>query len=577
MLTQSEIDAIIAEVEAGTYDVADALVDIAQKQKGEDVRKALYSLAYTLEREGKVGSVDLKARGEIDVLTSELNSFVADHAGTWGETELWSGEAYTDGAQIVLEESCENYDYIDVHYTFNHDSAVRRFPAAEFKDGAAVASSGIDRTNTEATLTAITIMPSSLSAPDGINFVLVNDYWTGTGADVQGTAGTGMSKTQAGYITAIVGVKLVNDLELTDIRNGQDGLVYPTAGNAVRAQVQGLQDQIDEVKGGLTDIEEQISGGMGVSNELKVALLQLTQKVAYIDDGGQTYYQDLYDALYPPAPPKTLVSISAVYTQSGTVYDTDTLDSLKSDLAVTAHYDDQTTAVVTAYTLSGTLETGTSTITVNYGGKTTTFEVAVTHNPKQILHAWDFTKSLTDSVGGVTATLHQWTAGSPLLRTDEGLDFNAAGQQVNLGAVYDRDQVVEIEATDFSMVQYSGHIKLLGYGTGESNTGGQGLLVFRYAGTVGWTTYVNAWGSPYTGVLTRDYFNADNVKITIKVAADGTISLYKDDAYLATANLKAEEKSESLSNLYLGAVTNGTNGACLYNCKITKVTIYKEV
>ncbi len=73
-------------------------------------------------------------------------------------------------------------------------------------------------------------------------------------------------------------------------------------------------------------------------------------------------------------------SLSAVYTQSGTVYDTDTLDTLKSDLVVTATYGDSSTAVIpsTNYTLSGTLAVGTSTITVSYGGKTATFNVTVT-------------------------------------------------------------------------------------------------------------------------------------------------------------------------------------------------------
>lgn len=72
-----------------------------------------------------------------------------------------------------------------------------------------------------------------------------------------------------------------------------------------------------------------------------------------------------------------LVSITATYTQSGTVYDTDSLDSLKADLVVTANYDNGTSETVTTYTLSGTLAEGTSTITVSYGGKTTTFNVTV--------------------------------------------------------------------------------------------------------------------------------------------------------------------------------------------------------
>lgn len=73
----------------------------------------------------------------------------------------------------------------------------------------------------------------------------------------------------------------------------------------------------------------------------------------------------------------TLLSITATYTQSGTIYSTDNLDSLKSDLVVTANYDDDRSLPVTGYELSGTLTEGTSTITVTYGGKTDTFDVVV--------------------------------------------------------------------------------------------------------------------------------------------------------------------------------------------------------
>lgn len=76
----------------------------------------------------------------------------------------------------------------------------------------------------------------------------------------------------------------------------------------------------------------------------------------------------------------TLISISAVYTQGGTVYNTTPLDDLKEDLVVTATWSNSTTSTVPSadYTLSGTLTEGTSTITVSYGGKTTTFNVTVT-------------------------------------------------------------------------------------------------------------------------------------------------------------------------------------------------------
>lgn len=139
---------------------------------------------------------------------------------------------------------------------------------------------------------------------------------------------------------------------------------------------------ISKIKVGNTvyDIEDSVArnnSGGGLTDDVKQALLTFLSKCALIDANGQTYYDALESALYPPA---NLVSISAVYTQSGTVYDTDSLDSLKSDLVVTALYDDTSTATVTNYTLSGTLARGTSTITVTYGGQTTTFNVTVTHN-----------------------------------------------------------------------------------------------------------------------------------------------------------------------------------------------------
>ena len=123
----------------------------------------------------------------------------------------------------------------------------------------------------------------------------------------------------------------------------------------------------------------------GLSSGIKQALLNCFAHVAWTDEYGQDYYDALESALYPPA---DLGSISAVYTQSGTVYDTDTLDSLKPDLVVTAVYSDSTTAVVTTYTLSGTLTVGTSTITVSYGGKTTTFNVTVTHKQASGDNVW---------------------------------------------------------------------------------------------------------------------------------------------------------------------------------------------
>ena len=146
-----------------------------------------------------------------------------------------------------------------------------------------------------------------------------------------------------------------------------------------------IQTFIDEVTEALEDMQEELNdvkqdlaefkyGGGGLTDEARYALLECFSKLAWIDGDGQDYYDTLEATLFPVA---VLTSITAVYTQSGAIYVDTSLDDLKSDLVVTAHYDDGSTQTVTNYTLSGTLEAGTSTITVSYVGKTTTFNVTV--------------------------------------------------------------------------------------------------------------------------------------------------------------------------------------------------------
>ena len=99
----------------------------------------------------------------------------------------------------------------------------------------------------------------------------------------------------------------------------------------------------------------------------------------------------------------TVTSISAVFNQGqNVIYDTDSLDTLKQYLTVTATYDGGITAVVTGYTLSGILTVGTSTITASYGGKTDTFDVNVSISNLQYAYNIVGTGSVNTS-GGVTA------------------------------------------------------------------------------------------------------------------------------------------------------------------------------
>lgn len=131
-----------------------------------------------------------------------------------------------------------------------------------------------------------------------------------------------------------------------------------------------IQDAVDNY---LTD-HPTVTGTF--TNSAKHALLHLLEYVAYIGPNGQDYLDALEGELFATE----VTSISAVFTQGGTVvYDTFLLSALDSMLTVTAEYTDETTEVLQPgiYTLSGELTPGTSTITVTYQGKTDTFDVTV--------------------------------------------------------------------------------------------------------------------------------------------------------------------------------------------------------
>lgn len=75
----------------------------------------------------------------------------------------------------------------------------------------------------------------------------------------------------------------------------------------------------------------------------------------------------------PVVPEVMLTSISAVYSGGSVPVGTAVADL--NGIVVTAHYSDGTSETVAGYTLSGTIVEGSNTVTVSYGGKTTTFTV----------------------------------------------------------------------------------------------------------------------------------------------------------------------------------------------------------
>lgn len=150
------------------------------------------------------------------------------------------------------------------------------------------------------------------------------------------------------------------------------------ADGAVQAGLQRAATDWDTEEAGI-DENGKIVTRPSMSDEAKYSLLNLLSKVAYwTTPNAVALLADLEDKLFPI---RHLSSITAAYDQDRPILDTDSLDLVRLDLVVTANYSDGTSEQLAddAYTLSGTLTVGTSTITVGYQGKTDPIEVVVSY------------------------------------------------------------------------------------------------------------------------------------------------------------------------------------------------------
>jgi hypothetical protein len=153
----------------------------------------------------------------------------------------------------------------------------------------------------------------------------------------------------------------------------------PTAESVKPVTSAGIKAALDAADAKIGELKENLKQKTGLSEDAKIALLDCFEHVAWIDEHGQNYYDDLQDALYPDT---GLVRITAVFEQGSlTVYPETPLNDLKPYLTVTGYYKDGSTARIGDYALSGTLEVGTSVITTTKDGKTATFNVTVTQSP----------------------------------------------------------------------------------------------------------------------------------------------------------------------------------------------------
>lgn len=286
----------------------------------------------------------------------------------------------------------------------------------------------------------------------------------------------------------------------------------------------------------------------------------LSELTIYVPKGSLSAYQGAtnWSTYASYMQEDNISSVSCTYTQSGTVYNTDDIDILRDDLVVTVNYDDNTSETITNYLLTGKLFVGTSTITVTYGGKTTTFTITVTANPN-LIHSWDFTSGLTDSIGSVVASL----SSSGVTQDSSGLSITSTSGYCYLGSISQKnDIIIQMDISSMDR-KNTGNGKLI-VRRGSSGDTNSGNALYIDSTNSCWRTN---WGSTsgLSSVQPND-LNGKTITLVYNYTNDIT-KLYVDN------NLKIYDiPNFNTTNPYGWQI--GSSNYSLYNITITGLRIY---
>lgn len=270
-----------------------------------------------------VDSFESDTNDRLDVMSSQMDEFIAEHAGTYGETVLWdsdnaSGETISGNTKTVtLSEDCSGYDYIDIHF----GDYVRTNTGVDFV-GHTQTFFKPDYNNKEVQMYKWQFGPAS-DDPDGIHFkITYHDIsWSWSGNAIDDAVNFGFS--QLGWpIDKIVGRKLVADAELVDARVGVDGTVYQTVGAAIRGQIndvaggtveldttltqqgkaadaKAVGDKIGEIKADLSAINTATSDDVGKALKVKTVTNGKVTEWEFGAAGGSSGGLDAFAVEYP--------------------------------------------------------------------------------------------------------------------------------------------------------------------------------------------------------------------------------------------------------------------------------------
>jgi len=191
-----------------------------------------------------------------NTITGQMNTFIAGQSGDYGATVLWDMDtegdhngALAQDTVLTLRENIENFDFIEV-WGFNVDVDDSVFIPVEKLSGVGTAiksvNIGMGTTKLRIVETRLTGQYNELTIAH--QFIFTFDTAHAATRITQDNKSTYVS--QFG-ISRIIGRKMVQNAELVDIRVGENGTTYQTAGAAVRGQFAAVKAQIPAIDSSL--------------------------------------------------------------------------------------------------------------------------------------------------------------------------------------------------------------------------------------------------------------------------------------------------------------------------------------
>lgn len=271
-------------------DIERNLEAILSATHGRDVRQAIHDSIHDCYEDGRAGSTDLVAR-------EQYSTLVADLGGNRDETELWTGSAYLPETELNLSEAFDSFDYLDIYFSASTSSNTFEVKRIKPTVGEVYTFNFFNVVDTATTYGFVNDQEIELemTSTEKITISFAQSWaWDGSSAaNAVKTAYTSSSEGVA-YVRKVVGIKYTTDTEVADIRIGEDGTTYTSAGEAVRTQISDLKSAIGNLNNLDTDVKTDLvsainevmgSGGSSVPTSVRQALQTLLESALYKYDG----------------------------------------------------------------------------------------------------------------------------------------------------------------------------------------------------------------------------------------------------------------------------------------------------